>query len=94
MISVRPPAVAGLFYPAVAAELRRDVETMLAAGLRLVHAGDVTLPRLLAALSSTPAKILGLPQGRLQKDAPADLIVFDPDTPFRSEEHTSELQSH
>jgi dihydroorotase len=58
------------------------VETMLAAGLRLVHAGDVTLPRLLATLSSTPAKILGLPQGRLQKDAPADLIVFDPDTPF------------
>jgi dihydroorotase len=58
------------------------VETMLSAGLRLVHAGDVTLPRLLAALSSTPAKILGLPQGRLQKDAPADLIVFDPDTPF------------
>ena len=31
MISVRPPAVAGLFYPAAAAELRRDVETMLAA---------------------------------------------------------------
>ena len=31
MISVRPPAVAGLFYPAAAAELRRDVAALLAA---------------------------------------------------------------
>jgi dihydroorotase len=58
------------------------VETMLAAGLRLVHSGDVTLPRLLAAMSSRPADILGLPQGRLRKGAPADLIRFDPDEPF------------
>lgn len=58
------------------------VETMLAAGLRLVHSGDVTLPRLLAAMSARPAEILGLEQGRLQKGAPADLIRFDPDEPF------------
>ena len=58
------------------------VETMLAAGLRLVHSGDVALPRLLAAMSSRPAEILGLEQGRLQKGAPADLIRFDPDEPF------------
>jgi dihydroorotase len=58
------------------------VETMLAAGLRLVHSGDVTLSRLLAAMSSRPADILGLPQGRLQKGAPADLVRFDPDAPF------------
>jgi dihydroorotase len=58
------------------------VETMLAAGLRLVHSGDVPLPRLLAAMSSRPAEILGLEQGRLRKGAPADLIRFDPDEPF------------
>ncbi|MBM3578359.1 MAG: amidohydrolase family protein [Alphaproteobacteria bacterium] len=58
------------------------VETMLAAGLRLVHSGDVTLMRLLAAMTSRPAEILGLPQGRLQKGAPADLVRFDPDAPF------------
>ncbi len=58
------------------------VETMLAAGLRLVHSGDVTLPRLLDAMTSRPAQILGLPQGRLQKGAPADIIRFDPDAPF------------
>jgi dihydroorotase len=58
------------------------LETMLSAGLRLVHAGDVSLPRLLAALSSRPAEILGLPQGRLEIGAPADLIRFDPDEPY------------
>jgi dihydroorotase len=58
------------------------VETMLAAGLRLVHSGDLALPRLLAAMSSRPAEILGLEQGRLRKGAPADLIRFDPDEPF------------
>jgi dihydroorotase len=58
------------------------VETMLAAGLRLVHSGDVALPRLLAAMSSRPAEILGLEQGRLRKGAPADLIRLDPDEPF------------
>ncbi|TLG75219.1 dihydroorotase [Methylocystis sp. B8] len=58
------------------------VETMLAAGLRLVHSGDVALMRLLAAMTSRPAEILGLPQGRLQKGAPADLVRFDPDAPF------------
>ena len=58
------------------------LETMLAAGLRLVHSGDVSLPRLLAAMTINPARILGLPQGRLEKGAPADLIRFDPDEPF------------
>ncbi len=58
------------------------VETMLAAGLRLVHSGDVTLLRLLDAMTSRPAKILGLPQGRLQRGAPADIMRFDPDAPF------------
>lgn len=58
------------------------LETMLAAGLRLVQAGAVALPRLLAAMSSKPAALLGLPQGRLTKGAPADLIRFDPEEPW------------
>ncbi len=52
------------------------------AGLRLVHTGEIALPRLLAAMSSRPAEILGLPQGRLEIGAPADLIRFDPDEPY------------
>jgi len=58
------------------------LETMLSAGLRLVHAGELSLSRLIAAMTSRPAEILGLEQGRLKKSAPADLIRFDPDAPF------------
>ncbi|MCI0600879.1 MAG: dihydroorotase, partial [Beijerinckiaceae bacterium] len=58
------------------------LETMLSAGLRLVHSGEVTLGRLLAAMTVRPAEILGLPQGRLKTGAPADLIRFDPGAPY------------
>ncbi len=58
------------------------LETLLSAALRLVHAGRISLPRLLRALSTRPAEILGLPAGRLTVGAPADLIVFDPDAPY------------
>jgi dihydroorotase len=58
------------------------LETMLAAGLRLVHNGQISLPVLLRAMTVQPAQILRLPQGRLAKGAPADLIRFDPDEPF------------
>ena len=58
------------------------LETMLSAALRLVTAGHVALPRLLRAMTSRPAEILRLPQGRLTLGAPADLIRFDPDEPF------------
>ncbi len=58
------------------------LETMLSAAIRLIHAGQVSLPRLIAAMSLRPAEILGLPQGRLVKGAPADLIRFDPDEPY------------
>jgi dihydroorotase len=58
------------------------LETMLAAGLRLVVSGEVTLQRLIAAMTIGPAEILGLPQGRLKIGAPADLVRFDPHEPY------------
>jgi len=58
------------------------IETMLAAGLRLVHSGDITLPALLKAMSTRPAELLGLPGGTLRPGSPADVVVFDPDTPW------------
>jgi len=58
------------------------LETFLPACLRLVHAGRLTLLRLFEAASLTPARILGLPGGRLAPGAPADLVLFDPDAPF------------
>ncbi|MDE2016425.1 MAG: dihydroorotase [Hyphomicrobiales bacterium] len=58
------------------------LETLLAAALRLVSSGDVPLPRLLRAMTTRPAELLGLPQGRLARGAPADLVRFDPHAPF------------
>jgi dihydroorotase len=55
---------------------------MLAAGLRLVHSGDVDMLTLFRALSTRPAELLGLEVGRLAPGAPADLIVVDPDAPW------------
>ena len=58
------------------------IETMLSASLRLVSAGQISLARLLRAMSTRPAEILRLPGGRLALGAPADLIRFDPDEPY------------
>jgi dihydroorotase len=58
------------------------IETLLPAALRLVHGGAIPLPRLLAALSTTPATLIDLPGGRLTKGAPADLVLFDPDEAY------------
>ena len=58
------------------------LETMLTAGLRLVHNGEIELPKLLRAMSSRPAELLGLPGGSLRPGAPADVIVIDPDLPW------------
>lgn len=58
------------------------IETMLSAALRLHHADDVPLVRLLHAMSTRPAEILGIPGGRLEIGAPADLVLFDPDMPY------------
>jgi dihydroorotase len=58
------------------------IETMLAASLRLVHGGDITLPALLKAMSTRPAELLGLAGGTLRPGSPADVVVFDPDAPW------------
>ncbi|MBI4273085.1 MAG: dihydroorotase, partial [Rhizobiales bacterium] len=58
------------------------LETMLAAGLRLVHSGALSMLALLKAMSTRPAELLGLPGGTLRPGSPADVIVFDPDLPW------------
>lgn len=58
------------------------LETLLPAALRLVHAGGLDLPGLFRALSYNPARRFGLPGGRLAPEAPADLVLFDPDAPL------------
>lgn len=58
------------------------LETMLSAGLRLVHGGLLGVLELLGAMSTTPSRILGLPGGGLAPGSPADLVLIDPDLPF------------
>lgn len=58
------------------------LQTFLPAAMRLYHAGAIDLPGLWRAMALNPARLLGLPQGRLALGAPADLVLFDPDTPF------------
>jgi dihydroorotase len=58
------------------------LETMLSAGLRLVHSGEMSLMTLLKAMSLKPAELLGLAGGSLRSGVPADVIVVDPDVPW------------
>ena len=59
------------------------LETLLPIALELVHGGHVPLMRVLDALATRPADILGIEGGKLEKGASADLVLFDPDTPIR-----------
>ena len=67
---------------AEAADGAIGLETLLAAALRLHHNGEVGLLPLLKAMTINPARLLGLPGGRLEKGAPADLIVVDLGQPW------------
>ncbi|KPP84023.1 MAG: dihydroorotase [Rhodobacteraceae bacterium HLUCCA08] len=69
------------------------LETLLPAALRLVHAGQLTLPQLFRALSLNPARRLGLACGRLAPGAPADLVLFDPEASFRLDRFTLRSKS-
>lgn len=58
------------------------LETLLAAALRLYHSGDVPLMRLIDAMSTRPAHILGLDAGTLALGARADVALIDPEYPW------------
>ena len=58
------------------------IETMLTAGLRLVHNGEIELPPLLRAMSTRPAELLGIAGGTLRPGSAADVIVVDTDVPW------------
>jgi dihydroorotase len=59
------------------------LETLLAGALTLYHKGDAPLNALIRAITQRPAELLKLPQGRLTKNAPADIILIDLGAPFR-----------
>ncbi|MCH7833179.1 MAG: dihydroorotase [Proteobacteria bacterium] len=55
------------------------LNTLLAVSLELHHNGHLSLLEVLKLLTSAPAGLMGLPAGKLEKGAPADLVLFDPD---------------
>lgn len=59
------------------------LQTLLPLALELVHGGHISLLDLLAKMTVNPARLLGLPSGELTPGAPADLVVFDLDVPWR-----------
>jgi dihydroorotase len=67
---------------AEAADGAIGLETLLAAALRLHHSGEIGLMPLIRAMTINPARLLGLPAGRLEKGAPADLILVDLGQPW------------
>lgn len=58
------------------------LETMLPALLSIAVREDIPLLAALKPVTCGPADLLGLPQGRLAKGAPADLVLFDPTAPW------------
>jgi dihydroorotase len=77
------------------------LETLLPLSLGLVHEGRIGLLDLLDRLTARPAAILGLGAGRLERDRPADLVLFDPERPwridpelFRSKSKNSPFEDH
>ncbi len=67
---------------AEAADGAIGLETMLAAALRLYHDEQVTLTRLIDAMSTRPARLLGLEAGSLKTGMPADLCIVDVNAPW------------
>jgi len=59
------------------------LETLLPLALALYHGAGLPLLKVLRKLTQGPADILRLPVGRLAVGAPADLVLFDLDRPWR-----------
>ncbi|MEC7489071.1 MAG: dihydroorotase [Pseudomonadota bacterium] len=61
------------------------LETLLPLVLALHHGRDVELIDLLRTMTVTPAKLLGMKEGRLGAGLPADFVIFDPDRNWKVE---------
>ncbi len=58
------------------------LETALGLALTLVHRGKLDLVDLVAKLTEGPAGVLGRAPATLRPGSPADIVIFDPDTPW------------
>ncbi|MDY7093400.1 MAG: dihydroorotase [Acidobacteriota bacterium] len=70
------------------------LETALPLSLdRLVHAGVISLSRMVDLLSCGPARVLGIPGGTLAPGSVADITVFDPEKETTIDVSKSESKS-
>ena len=69
-------------------------ETALGLGLELVHAGKISLMRLVELFTSGPARVLGI-ERRIAENQPGDLTIFSTDHKwtFRAEESASKSRN-
>jgi dihydroorotase len=59
------------------------LELLLPLALKWGRERKLGLAATLARVTSEPARVLGVPAGRIAPGAPADLVLFDPEAPFR-----------
>jgi dihydroorotase len=59
------------------------LELLLPLALKWGAAASLPLSKVLARITSEPARILGVPSGRLAPGAPGDVAIFDPQAPLR-----------
>lgn len=70
------------------------LETSLGLGITfLVKEGYLTLMELLEKMTSNPASLYNLPGGRIQTNAPADFVIFDPDEKWTVTEFASKASN-
>ncbi|MDH5410712.1 MAG: dihydroorotase, partial [Alphaproteobacteria bacterium] len=62
------------------------LETLLPLTLELYHNKHLSLAAALAPVTYKPADLLGLKAGRMTKGAAADLVLIDPDRPWKIDE--------
>jgi dihydroorotase len=77
------------------------LDTLLALSLTLVHQGQISMARMIEALSLAPASILDISGGTLTPGSSADFILFRPDSSwivksanFRSNSRITPFESH
>jgi dihydroorotase len=69
------------------------LDTMLSCAITLSHNENISLSRLVEAMSQAPSQILGLECGRLAAGAPADIVVVDTALSWKVEDATLKSRS-
>jgi len=65
-----------------------SLETLLPLTMRLVESRDLSMLEAIACITYEPARILGLSVGRIEKEAIADVCIYDPEIIWQLAEET------